>query len=723
MPRGRELETVIRISGNLDASLRRVIEQAAEQIAELNDVARQATGAYDDLNDEIKAQGKALKEAQRQYANYIVKGEQSSEAAEDLADEIKRLSSELKRNKSAVNAAERAAKELADSADDAEDSVDDLADAARDSKKGFTIMRGAISGVIANGLTGLVSMCGEAISGILGLADSTREYREDIGKLETAWEAAGLSGEMATKTYKSFYSFIGEEDRSVEAVNHLAKFVDTEEDMATWTAIATGVWGTFGDSLPIEGLTEAANETVKTGTVTGVLADALNWAGISEEEFQKRLDACNTEQERADLITNTLIGSYGEAADIYRENNASLIDARYAASSFTDAMAELGERIEPITTAIQAGIANVLTEVLALTEDVDFAGLADKIAGAFQGFIDNILPAIMDGLGWIIDHKGPIIAALTGIGAAFAVFAIAPVIASVVAALGGLVTMIRTVGIAQAALNVIMSMNPFGLVAAAIGALVAVGVLLYQNWDTIIATANRLWATFSENFPAISAVISAWWSNISAAFNNVKAIFTNIIDFIKNVFTGNWQAAWQNVANIFGNAFGAIVNLAKAPINAVVTAINGVLGGINNISIDIPEWVPGFGGKSFGFNIPMLPTFAQGGFTDGISIAGEAGTEAIISFDRSVREANIGYWAKAGRLLGATAEDANLPLSGSSGGGDTIVDMGGVTFAPNITFSGKADKDSVVQAIRDEYPEFLDMLEDWIIERGLHVYA
>ena len=723
MPRGRELETVVRISGDIDQSLQRVVDQAAQQIEELNEVARKAMGAYDDLNDEIRNQSKALKEAQKQYANYVVKGEQSSEAAEDLADEIKRLSSELKKNKSTLSAAERAAKELADSADDAEESVDDLADAAKDSKKGFTIMRGAISGVIANGLTGFISMCGDAARGVLGLADSTREYREDIGKLETAWEAAGKSTEMATETYKSFYSFIGEEDRSVEAVNHLAKFVDTEEDMATWTDIATGVWGTFGDSLPIEGLTEAANETVKTGTVTGVLADALNWAGISEEEFQKRLDACNSEQERADLITNTLIGSYGEAAEIYKENNESIIEARYAASDFTDAMAEMGERIEPITTAVTAGIANVLHAILALTEDVDIAGMADKISAAFQGFIEDILPAIENGLGWIIDHKAPIIAALTGIGAAFAVFAIAPVIASVVAALGGLVTMIRTVGIAQAALNVIMSMNPFGLVAAAIGALVAVGVLLYQNWDTIIATANRLWATFSENFPAISAVISAWWSNISAAFNDVKAIFTNIIDFIKNIFTGNWQAAWQNVANIFGNAFGAIVNFAKAPINAVVTAINGLLSGINKINIDIPDWVPGFGGQSFGFDIPLLPTFAQGGFTDGVSIAGEAGTEAVISFDRSVREANIGYWAKAGRLLGATAEDADLPLSGSSGGGNTTIDMGGVTFAPNITFGGKADKDSVVKAIRDEYPEFLDMLEDWLVERGLRVYA
>ena len=80
--------------------------------------------------------------------------------------------------------------------------------------------------------------------------------------------------------------------------------------MSQWTDIAAGVWATFGDSLPIEGLTEASNETAKTGKLTGVLADALNWAGISEDDFQSSLDGCNSEQERAALITDTLNGLY-----------------------------------------------------------------------------------------------------------------------------------------------------------------------------------------------------------------------------------------------------------------------------------------------------------------------------------------------------------------------------------------------------------------------------
>ena len=108
----------------------------------------------------------------------------------------------------------------------------------------------------------------------LDLAESTRKYREDHAKLDAAFTTAGFTAEQAGEAYTGFYAILGEEDRSVEAVNHLAKLCSTEEELAQWTDIAAGVWATFGDSLPIEGLTEAANETAKTGTITGQLADA-----------------------------------------------------------------------------------------------------------------------------------------------------------------------------------------------------------------------------------------------------------------------------------------------------------------------------------------------------------------------------------------------------------------------------------------------------------------
>ena len=143
---------------------------------------------------------------------------------------------------------------------------------------------------------------------------------------------------------------------------------------------------------------------------------------------------------------------------------------------------------------------------------------------------------------------------------------------------------------------------------------------------------NAVGAFLQEKVPFLGAIFTGWASSISAAIDNVKAVFSSIIDFIGNVFAGNWSAAWQNIQDIFGNLFGAIVNLAKAPINGVISAINFVLEKINGISVTIPDWVPGVGGKTLGFNLPTIPQMAEGGIVTGPTIleAGEAGDEAII---------------------------------------------------------------------------------------------
>lgn len=143
---------------------------------------------------------------------------------------------------------------------------------------------------------------------------------------------------------------------------------------------------------------------------------------------------------------------------------------------------------------------------------------------------------------------------------------------------------------------------------------------------------NAVGAFLQEKVPFLGAIFTGWASSISAAIDNVKAAFSSIIDFIGNVFAGDWSAAWQNIQDIFWNLFGAIVNLAKAPINGVISAINFVLEKVNGISVTIPDWVPGVGGKTLGFNIPTIPQMAEGGIVTGPTIleAGEAGDEAII---------------------------------------------------------------------------------------------
>lgn len=250
---------------------------------------------------------------------------------------------------------------------------------------------------------------------------------------------------------------------------------------------------------------------------------------------------------------------------------------------------------------------------------------------------------------------------------------------NVVAGIGTAVT--TAFGAAMAFLT-----SPIGLVILAIGALIGIGVLLYKNWDTVKMYAVQL-GTF----------LSGVWNSISTAVGN-------FINGIKEKFL---------------SGFSALVGIVKAPINGVISLINGAINGINGISVDIPDWVPGFGGKHFGLMLPTMPLLAKGGFTNGASIAGEAGTEAVISFDPSVRSQNLSYWAKAGQMLGALPEGVSVL---ESGGDSNSVSIGQIVFSPKIEITGNADKESIIAAIRAEYPEFIDLLERWFMERGYFAY-
>lgn len=150
-------------------------------------------------------------------------------------------------------------------------------------------------------------------------------------------------------------------------------------------------------------------------------------------------------------------------------------------------------------------------------------------------------------------------------------------------------------------------------------------------------------------------------ASFQAIVTSIQGIFDGLIAFVTGVFTGNWGQAWEGVKQIFGNAFNALVELAKAPINAVIALINGAIDGINSLTgggISIPDWVPVVGGQTFSLKLNKIPALAHGGFTQGVSIAGEAGTEAVISFMPTVRSENIGTWQQAGRMLGVNQQQA-----------------------------------------------------------------
>ena len=266
--------------------------------------------------------------------------------------------------------------EIAIENDEANKAITDTTKKAESSSKKLKSVFSNIGKFAKTAGTAIVT-AGTALAGaMVSLADNTRDYRTEMGKLNTAFITNGHSSETARRIYKDLQAVLGDTDQAVEAANHLAVLCNTTDELQKWTDICTGVYATFGNSLPIEGLTEAANETAKTGVVTGVLADALNWAGVSEDQFNLTLAACSSEQERQGAITNTLIGIYKDASDQYKTTNADIIASNTAHDNLKEAMAALGAAAEPAVTLVIEAVAHLAEAAVPLVEGVTKVVLA-----------------------------------------------------------------------------------------------------------------------------------------------------------------------------------------------------------------------------------------------------------------------------------------------------------------------------------------------------------
>lgn len=298
-------------------------------------------------------------------------------------------------------------------------------------------------------------------------------------------------------------------------------------------------------------------------------------------------------------------------------------------------------------------------------------------------------------------------------------------------------------------------LNAFNAIAPQIGPLVTNIGTAVMNVATLIGNAIQTILPVIESIvmvlinvvatvaPPIIAAVSQIFANISSVVTSLQGVFDGLIQFITGVFTGNWSQAWEGVKQIFGNAFDALVELCKIPINAVIGVINGAVKGINSILgkvTTIPDWVPVVGGQSFSMQLPTIPMLAKGGFTDGVSIAGEAGTEAVISFDPSVRSANIANWQKAGQMLGVDpvqaasvagagsltadrVEVADIGGSSPAPGGTTTVGGGSFTFSPNITIQGNADYSVMMNAMTDAKDQFEQWFNEMMRKQQRTAYA
>lgn len=417
--------------------------------------------------------------------------------------------------------------------------------------------------------------------------------------------------------------------------------------------ITGGIGGAIGKGI---GAISGAAGNLVTGTIGSGGLDLISAVGGNIASLTSRLPAA------ANLIGT----AFGPLAGIFGSILSSALPIVAVVSSIIAVISIMGDHLDDVRTAI----GNVFGE----------QGLAvfDGAKAAIQNVGDTIAQAFSP------EKLATVRSAITGMfgeGAGAAFDGVVQIVQSVVGVLGQLVTFSTTYVkpiiteifsfVTQTVLPGIM--QAFSTAAPYISQIVSglgsvilqVATMIAQAIQTalpvIMAVIQGVLAAFQVAVPVILSVVQSLVASFQAIVTSIQGVFDGLIAFVTGVFTGNWSQAWEGVKQIFGNAFNALVELAKVPINAVIALINGAIDGINSLTgggISIPDWVPVAGGQTFSLKLNKIPALAHGGFTQGVSIAGEAGTEAVISFMPTVRSANINTWQQAGRMLGVNQQQA-----------------------------------------------------------------
>lgn len=410
--------------------LTQAISKTEEKLETLKDAAVQAEkqlGEGKISQEQFAALQREIAATEIELKRYDSQLDIAADATEDLGDAAEQAAQDSGDASEKIGELSDAADDLGDAAEDAGDGTKDLGESARDSGDGFSVLDGAVATFIGNGLTALVSAIGDAISTFAELSESTQEYRENMSKLYTATSAAGMDADYITQAYSQLYGVLGDETATTTTISNFEKLGVSMQDMDSLLNSATGIWAVYGDSIPLDGLAESVNETAKVGQITGAMADAINWASASndtwtnvlsgnaaalsafqsgvsqgmsaEDAFNEALAACGDEQERQQLIISTLNGLYADSAETYRENNASIIDAREATVNYQDAVAGVGAAMEPLQTTMTNFKANLISGVSPALQELSDAfmnvvtgagGAEEGIASAVTGLVDTV---------------------------------------------------------------------------------------------------------------------------------------------------------------------------------------------------------------------------------------------------------------------------------------------------------------------------------------------
>lgn len=484
------------------------------------------SGQYNRAKNRLNELGRELDQASKEFGNNSTQASKAQNAYNRQAKEVYDLGTKINNATTSMKRMEKEMRDISKGAGKAENAIDDLGDEAEKTGKSLkaAFVGGGVGGLIAGGIQAIVN-------GISSLVDSTNEYRKIMGTLEVSSQKAGYTAAETAQTYKQLYGVLGDNQQAATATANLQALNLSQEQLTKLTDGAIGAWASYGDSIPIDSLAEAINETVQAGTVTGTFADVLNWAGTSEDAFNEKLAKANSSSERANIVLQELADQgLIEAAEGWRQNNKELLNANEASAGMEDALGDIGETLSPVVSKLKEGLTKALIE---------------------------LQPAIQ----FVIDHGAAFASAISGIGAALASLKIASVVTGIVGAVKAAGGIGAALGGALTAIS-----GPLGWAIAAIAAIITALITLWNTNEGFRNGVIGIWETIKTAATTIFGAIANFFTvTIPEAFNSLLAFFQSIPTFFSNL--------WQTIGNAFINGWNAIVIFFTEGIPAAIEQI------------------------------------------------------------------------------------------------------------------------------------------------------
>lgn len=559
-----------------------------------------------------------------------------------------------------------------------------------------------------------VEMETTAAEGIKNFICATQNHMSQVGK-------TGSMGFLSTTASTLF-----EGGKDVAANSGIGKYLTGVMD----TRIGRGVGETVGVVGEIlSGISQATGLTDLVKNTGGVAKSGASWLAGKAEALAPIADKAKTGLRPLGGVLGTgaeFLGSiWGPMMPAFGSLFSGAVPVVAAVSGIIAVVSILGDHLEDI----RGLIGSVFGDTgLAVFDGLigQIGSIGEFISGLFEDGgvaralapMQNIIASMFgEDAGTAFDGLVQILQSVMGVIAQLVAFAngtVKPIIQDIFTFITGTVVpvVLQTFTAAAPAISNIVS----GLGTAIMGGMQIIGMAIQAAMPIVERLVTIFMGIANVVVPAVMAGFAAFSQGVGAIMTSIQGIFEGLIGFINGVFSGNWAQAWEGIKQIFGSAFDGLAELCKTPINAVIAIVNGVIARINSLGITIPEWVPGIGGNEFRINLPEIPALEKGGFTSGVSIAGEAGPEAVISFQNSVRSQNIGTWMQTGRLLGVNREQAAISagfggaeLKEISAGSGSETGWGSVTFAPQISIQGNADREIVESVLREAQAR----LEEW----------